>query len=498
MESPCTELLNEGKALTIAGRSAAARAKLEEAAAAALRERHAEKAADALDWLSWLAWIELDGKRLRRYAKRLLAIDLPKSSPEAFRVAIRRATCTLQLGDARGAERLLEEAENVSQLADIDAFSSYLSIKGDVQAACGESDVAVHHSRLAVEIARKRADRYELTRKLMYCAYALQANGQIDDALETYLEAASVSAEGSLTWEVPFNRTRAAACAYTLGDLSRAAKLVRDAFRSGANHRWMYVERSALGVAVALATGDDALLARAIDERVIGYAFASADAYAVGRVVGAYDRYFRSVGRCDDASRLLHEGLRRLSSPDCGWSVLQSAAEHGDADDVAHAERLLSVFPRQHPIARAHRLLFDAFTARRSGDGARCERRAGEARSAFEACEWRVAAARCAELAGRLGEAKRMYDAMGAHAESKRVASLRARPGRPRRGYESSRQRHEIARMIAGGATNKTIADRLGVSPRTIKYRISELYAAEGIASRKEFMELVASGSVRV
>ncbi len=143
-----------------------------------------------------------------------------------------------------------------------------------------------------------------------------------------------------------------------------------------------------------------------------------------------------------------------------------------------------------------YRALFDARIALRRGDRADCERRAGEAQAFFEHNEWLFMAARAAELGGRLGDAKSRYSAMGASAEARRLTGLRARPGRPRGGYESSQQRRRIVELIATGATNRTIAEHLGVSSRTVKYRISELYAAEGVGSRDELLAVIRSGKI--
>ncbi len=487
-----------GKALAIAGRSNEAISELERAARSATSEGDLEAAADALDRLCWLAWIELDGNRMREYAKSLLETGLPQSSREAFCIYIRRATRTLQLGDARSAEQLLDEAENVSRFADIDAFSAYLTVKGDVLAALGETDVAVHHVKLGVEIARKRPDRYSLWLKLVYLGWVLYASGKPEAALETLLDAVGIARDLNLSWEIPLTLSRAAYIEFLMGRMTRACELVVEALRSDAQQRWMYVMRSAVGLMIGLACGDKALQRRAFDEHVPAYAFGSADAYSIGPVAAAYHAYYRSIARDDVAAQILHRGVTRLPSPDCGWQLLQSVALHGDARDVAKANRLLATFPDRHPVAAAHRLLFESVAASRNAERARAERLAGEAQSAFEQCTWMFSAARCAEIAGRIGEARRRYTSMGAQAEAARLTGVRARPGRPRRGYESSRQRQEILRMIAGGATNLAIADRLGISPRTVKYRISELYAASGVVSRRELLALIDAGTISV
>jgi DNA-binding CsgD family transcriptional regulator/tetratricopeptide (TPR) repeat protein len=371
-----------------------------------------------------------------------------------------------------------------------------LMLKGDVSAALGEHENSVHHLQLAVEISRKRRDPYALWRQLLYYGYALQSAGRVRAAMATHEEALAIATERGFTWERTLSHSRAALGAYTLGDMTRAREHLRAAFAAPETHRWAYVQRSFTGLAVAVATGDEELLALSFDEDVPRIAFESADAYTIGYTAAAYHAYFRRAEREEDADRLLNQAIERLPSPDCGWGLIEAVAEYGSPEQIERANALLAKFPKTHPLASAYRALFDARIALRRGDRADCERRAGEAQAFFEHNEWLFMAARAAELGGRLGDAKSRYSAMGAGAEARRLTGLRARPGRPRGGYESSQQRRRIVELIATGATNRTIAEHLGVSSRTVKYRISELYAAEGVGSRDELLAVIRSGKI--
>jgi DNA-binding CsgD family transcriptional regulator len=314
--------------------------------------------------------------------------------------------------------------------------------------------------------------------------------------MATHEEALAIATERGFTWERTLSHSRAALGAYTLGDMTRAREHLRAAFAAPETHRWAYVQRSFTGLAVAVATGDEELLALSFDEDVPRIAFESADAYSIGHTAAAYHAYFRRAEREEDADRLLNQAIERLPSPDCGWGLIEAVAEYGSPEQIERADALLAKFPKTHPLASAYRALFDARIALRRGDRADCERRAGEAQAFFEHNEWLFMAARAAELGGRLGDAKSRYSAMGAGAEARRLTGLRARPGRPRGGYESSQQRRRIVELIATGATNRTIAEHLGVSSRTVKYRISELYAAEGVGSRDELLAVIRSGKI--
>jgi ATP/maltotriose-dependent transcriptional regulator MalT len=477
-----------GRALAMAGREREAVTELEEVFELASQCEYFEVAADAADWLSWLAWIELDGARARVIAERMMTLAVPASSPEAFRLFVRKATQSIQVGDAPGAAQILAEAEKVSREADIDSFASYLSIKADVLSAQGRSAEALSYARLAADIAARRSDRHLLWRRLLYLGYALHASGRLADAYDAFMAAEGVAREASLTWEPSFARARAAWDALLLGRLDAARERIAECFEEGFEQPWMAVMRAVAGIFIGLACGDDALVARAARLELLDTALASEDAYTLGPAVAAFHAYYLHVGERAKAATLLELGIAKLPSPDCGWAIFPAVARHGSDAAVRRAQMLLDKFPREHRVAEAHREYFSALLAARRGQREESERRAGEAQVLFEDFGCALYAASCLELSGRLTEAHQRYTAIGAFADASRVANARSRRGRPRRSSEASRERREILRLLLAGLTSASVAERLGVSERTIKNRISEIYDFEGVRTRSELL----------
>jgi ATP/maltotriose-dependent transcriptional regulator MalT len=477
-----------GKALALGGHSADASRLLDEIVEESTRDGDSESAARALDLLWWLGWIELDGERARAVADRMLKLTIPATSPEAFRIFVAKAALAVQLGDAATAAEILEETEHDSRDADIDGFANYLSVKADVLAASGRPAEALSYARLAADIGAKRSDLFLRWRRLLYLAYMLQANGRLSEAYEAYLNAESAARDASLTWEVAFSRARAAWVALLLGRGAAAHDLVVSCLDEPYDQGWMAATRSAVGIFVGLCCEDEKLLARSADPRVLDKVLSSSDYYTVGPTVAAFHAYYRHVGKQAEANALLELGISILPSPDCGWSLFPFVARNGSDSAVRRAQELLGKYPREHRVAEAHRQFFEALLAARYGRRVECERRAGEAQLLFDDFECHMYAARCLELAGRLAEAHRRYSAMGMPGEARRIAHARGRRGRPRRSYESSRERREILQLLLQGLTSASIAERLGVSERTIKSRISEIYDFEGVRNRAELL----------
>jgi DNA-binding CsgD family transcriptional regulator len=487
-ERPAELLLLSGKSLAVGGNISEAVEIFERVLSSTAS--NSRIAADALDWLSWLSWIELDGKRTEQYARRMIMIETPTTSPEAFRLFVRKATQSLQLGDARTALRVLEEAEQVSRDADIDSFATYLMILSDVYAALGQPKTGLGYAQLAVDIAKRRPDKFGLWRHIKYLAYIQYANSLLEDALHTFISAEELAHSASLTWEVPFSRARAAWMAALLGRFERARELIWSSFGSLEQVRWMVVTRAAVGLEIGLATGDDQLVQRCGDRAYLNIALESGDLYTLGRTAGAFFELLIRRGETVEATRLLQRVVPRLHSPDCAWSLLAPVAAYGDAPLIEHAKVLLATFPTEHSLAKAYRLLFSSVLAARTGDQAASARFAGDAQIAFEENQYHYQAARCLELAGRLGEAHQRYLKMGASYDGRRTAEARQRRGRPPRGYELGRQRREILDLLLTGETIKAIAERLGVSVRTVKTRVAEIYDFEGVSNRSELKAL--------
>jgi DNA-binding NarL/FixJ family response regulator len=175
-----------------------------------------------------------------------------------------------------------------------------------------------------------------------------------------------------------------------------------------------------------------------------------------------------------------------ITSPDCALPLFEAIATYGDAALHARGRALLDAFPAAHLMAQAQRGFFAAIVARRDGDELAAERLASQAQLAFEGIEHYYHAARCIELAGRRAQAHQRYLAIGAVRDARRTADATTRRGRPRGTYAQSRQRREVLELLLAGATTKTIAAELGVSVRTIKHRVAEIFAIENVANRAE------------
>jgi DNA-binding NarL/FixJ family response regulator len=88
-----------------------------------------------------------------------------------------------------------------------------------------------------------------------------------------------------------------------------------------------------------------------------------------------------------------------------------------------------------------------------------------------------------------LEAARQAFDTLGAVVDRERVDALVRRAGSP--APESARQAGlltareiEVVRLVANGLTNRAVADRLGISEKTVARHLSNIFTKLGLSSR--------------
>jgi DNA-binding CsgD family transcriptional regulator len=193
-------------------------------------------------------------------------------------------------------------------------------------------------------------------------------------------------------------------------------------------------------------------------------------------VLSSWDRLEAAVhaGHPDVAERTLARFAPWAQVAGAAWAVpvladcRALAAPTGAAE--AHFEAAIESVDRAGPLDRARIHLH-------YGEHLRRERRRIDARvhlrAAFDGFEW-LGAAPWAE------RALRELRATGEKARKRHLSPL----------AELTPQELQVARLVGEGATNKTVASQLFVSPKTVEYHLRKVFAKLGISSRMELVGL--------
>jgi DNA-binding CsgD family transcriptional regulator len=200
----------------------------------------------------------------------------------------------------------------------------------------------------------------------------------------------------------------------------------------------------------------------------------------------------------------MHLLIRVMATPD----LIEAAVKYGDPEglpaQLAIFEGWASEMGSRSMLARAarcHALL--------SPDDGTAEEQFAEALRLHDGRDLEFERARTQLLYGRalrrrrrpamarehLQEALEVFDGLTAHGWAAQArAELRAAGGTSgpqTRLPELTPQQSEIAQLVAGGATNREIAAKLFLSPRTVDHHLRNIFARLGVRSRVELSRLV-------
>jgi DNA-binding CsgD family transcriptional regulator len=304
--------------------------------------------------------------------------------------------------------------------------------------------------------------------------------GRWDEALEVAAEAASVAEAGHM------DIVAASADAIT------ATVLALRADSGGA--RWH--------AARALAAVDPAEcgLVAARARRALGIA-ALAD--------GSYLQAFTQLrGLFDDDGTPLHNYASYLGIADFAAAAVRADRRIEGSDVIEHALRRLdgkASARLEQLIARARGILadpsnseahFDKALADPDGDQWPFER----AQLRLDHGEWLRRRRRINDAKAVLTEALGTFQRLGARSWAQRAqAELRAcgvavnsEPGKPDALEELTPQQRQIVRLASEGLTDREIADRLYLSPRTVSSHLYRSYPKLGVASRHQLRDVIA------
>jgi DNA-binding NarL/FixJ family response regulator len=253
----------------------------------------------------------------------------------------------------------------------------------------------------------------------------------------------------------------------------------------------MYVFRAAaIGIPLALQTGDPLLLQRCSRPRLLEEAFASKDPVVFGPVAAAVAEQMIEQGRKGEAVALVERTLSRIETAGNNFQLLTIAARIGSAETVARALEMLTPWIERSASARAVMELVSAYAA----SGAAGTAHAQKAAQLFSALPWPLHQARALELADEPEAARAIYAECGALAQMRR---LEKNVQRPPAAPVLSKRESEVALLVAEGKSNRAIADDLVLSERTVENHIASIFTKLHMRSRAEIATYVARENTR-
>lgn len=439
-----------------------------------------EGASRALLRLADQYWVDARTSESFAAATRAAALAGGIERPAVFAEAeLTLARYAITLGDPALAHAHLAAAATMSVHFEAALRACFHEIRAEARAASGHTQSALRDCRRAAALARETQSG-ELVAQIEN-NYALVAFdlGELDLAIERHAIALEESRRTAMSWRVAYSALNYANTLTLTGDLERARALVREALESGVTTATFKTKAAAVGIPLALLLNDRRLLDACADEEAMGLATRSAEPQRIASVSAAFAELRLAQGAPSEAQALLDAALAAMPKPHrCTSLALQAGlSEHARTRDSA--ARLLGRASLRPRIRRACALLLSLPAAH-----ATAERRRRAASAAAKACDlvgWRVRHARALEAAGFPAQARAHYERMG----DVRDAARSDDEGRAETaGPALSPRQMEVARLVADGATNRAIAERLHISEHTVEHHLSTIFARLGLHSR--------------
>jgi DNA-binding CsgD family transcriptional regulator len=446
--------------------------------------------ASALFKLSGLARLRQDHAASLHYAEQLLALDCAEKSAVVFKGYLALGQHYIGLGDDARVCALMLQAESFLSNAALSDLCYYFELRATAEARLGNKDASVRAYDTLLDFSERHDRPGDYVLRLSTAAANAASLGLMARAHRLHERAVSIAKQNDPRSTLAVAALSSAWTAIMAGEFARARSLFEAAELWPSLHLYARLLRAAVGVLLGCLSRDSDLVMRCLDLDILEVALSEAAVYRAGPVVAAAHEFYAEEGYRAQASALRARVMKRIEKPHGCWFFLLQVAMWGSLEDTARAVAILEP-ARASPLAAAHHAAVSSRLAQLAGDDVQQQRLAAEAAHTFDNLGWRYHEAVCLRMAGRPVEAQGRFRAMNARARYELVArgmSRRIRAAVPRTPSPVDR---EVAQLIARGATNRQIAERLGMAERTVKYHLTVIFNALGVRSRAEVAELI-------
>jgi len=423
------------------------------------------------------------------------AIDLARplypANPVLSQALLNLSEYAVMSGDTALASESLDAADALGRSRPPDEEVIYRHVRGVVSFLTGDLKTWRTAAEGAVSVAPLLEDPEKYVTACYNLASLAAEIGEWALALDYFEKALREGDNHSLLAITSYARLAYADASFEHGAVVDASEAVCAVLRSGVNSPMVRIAIATAGIPIALATGDDGLLARCDLRETIEVAAASGESARFGPLAAAYAQFFLAGDDVPEAQRLLARALEMMTDLWSNLPTLVLVARICTGDEVERARGILtaSLAARPHDRARAYGELFEAYACRAAGDALCLRRHALAAARLLERCEARRPLAEAHELLGDTQAALDLYREMGATADVARIESPgAAKPARP----VLTRRETEIARQAVDGRSNREIAEMFSLSERTVEHHIASIYRKLGVRTRLQLAKLLA------
>ncbi len=400
------------------------------------------------------------------------------------RADVALAQIYLLRGDfARGAQMLAGMRIDPA-LDELRTVVTYHAMRGMLAQRDGDVPKYIEAMRCAIDAAREGGLTSEPAMILSNLASGLTLLAYLDEAAEISREAQAMVSRRNLTVVSKFLQLTEIARTVLCGALPDARSMIEQCAREVAESADLRALISGWGLFVGRLLDDASMCDR--------YFTPQLDMPSPPpHLVAATALRLHDLGRQAEASALVSEALSADEGSRALFILHLTAAQVGDSAVQAKARASLAgLAVRPHDrIFRAALPLFDALVAAGCGNFAESAVHAAAAAEHFRILAFPLWEAQALELQGDVDRAAAIYRRIGAVLPL-RNALVRQTGGPPspvRAAAEAlSPREREVAELVASGASNSAVAQKLSITVKAVEKHLSSIYGKLAISSRAQ------------
>ena len=384
----------------------------------------------------------------------------------------------------------LDEALTSNALGGLRLRANMLAQRSVGLALTGKLVLAQQAAEESLAAANETGEDQVVVNALFCAGIVNDETGNLFTAIEMYDRAANLAKDSFLAVTATVALLNRAYALFLVGDVAAATQAVSKA-RAVSRRLDLPLVRlliEHLNILAALRAGESALVDCKADDSAIETSMQIGQPYSIS-AGGVFAEYFGRLSRNEDARSVFKRALDTLRAPTRATYLLVYAAQFASDEDVQRLRKLIEPWAAAQITSRGQAYLayLDAHRADRSGDRAAAVRHALDAAQLFAELRHPFPEALALELAGETSAALELYRRIGASRDAHRLdAKLAPKGRRGKRAAGLSDRERGVARLVALGKSNKSIAAELSISERTVENHITSALKKFGVTSRTE------------
>ena len=343
----------------------------------------------------------------------------------------------------------------------------------------------IEDAKSALQIAERHGDAALLAYTLANLGSISRERGYDAEASESIERALAIADDNGLLYISAYLRSLKVGMLHFSGKLEEAFRLVLETSALHVDAAIARIIGASRGLPILADMDRFDALPLLEDRETLEAAFATDEHGRFAPLSAAHVASAAVRGDLDAIPALIDRALKKTSSSTHILEALLTFARHGENRHALRAAEVSGDLPRAGSSRLCHKMIH-AIAVFRSGNRAEGQRQMRTSLNLAERLGAPLHAGTLYEFLGDQSSALQIYRDIGAAGQVRRLTG---------KSGNLTRREREIADLISKGISNRTIAQQLALSERTIEHHAASIYSKLGNRTRAEFIAAYAQPS---